>query len=82
MWLQTVELKGCRFSRTKTDYMRRDFGTLDMGREMLVWRVRYCPRRISLDVWNLYMLPRDGDINETMRMRDGYINEDVSRRIK
>jgi hypothetical protein len=53
-----------------------------MGREMLVWWVRYCPRRISLDVWNLYMLPRDGDINETMRMRDGYIDEDVSRRIK
>lgn len=25
-----------------------------------------------------FMLLRDGDINETTRMRDGYINEDVS----
>jgi len=38
--------------------MRCDFGTLDMRREMLVWRLRYCPRRISFDVLE-FMLLRD-----------------------
>ena len=61
--------------------MRCDFGTLDMRREMLVLRVRYCPTRISFDVLELMPL-RDGDINETMKIRDEDIDEDVSHRIK
>jgi len=61
--------------------MRCDFGILDMMRELLVWRVRYCPRRISFDVLE-FMLLRDGDINETMKIRDEDIDEDVSHRIK
>jgi len=61
--------------------MRCDFGTLDMRREMLVLRVRYCPTRISFDVLE-FMLLRDGDINQTTKIRDEDIDEDVSHRIK
>lgn len=61
--------------------MRCDFGTLDMRREMLVLEGQLLSKK---DIFRYleFMLLRDGDINETMRMRDGYIYEDVNHRIK
>jgi hypothetical protein len=37
-------LKGFELGRTKTEYMRFDSALLDMRMEMLVWKVKYCPR--------------------------------------
>ena len=40
LWRETLESKGFRLSRTKTEYMRYDFGTTTRKEEILVWKVK------------------------------------------
>jgi hypothetical protein len=69
LWRQTLESKGFRLSRTKTEYMRCDFGaTHEEGDVSLEGQV--VPKRDTFRYLGS-MLQRDGDIDE-----------DVSHRIK
>jgi hypothetical protein len=70
LWRQTLESKGFRISRTKTEYMRCDFGTTisEEGDRSLGGQV--VPKKYTFRYLGS-MLQRDGDIDE-----------DVSHRIK
>jgi hypothetical protein len=74
LWRQTLESKGFRITRTKTEYMRCDFGTTisDDGDASLGGRV--VPNK---DIFNYFgsMLQRDGDIDEdvTHRIKAGWM---------
>ena len=69
LWRETLESKGFRLSRTKTEYMRCDFGTTTWEED------------ISLEG---QVVPRNDTFRylESMLQRDGDIDEDVSHRIK
>ena len=68
LWRQTLESKCFRLSRTKTEYMRCDFGATHEGDVSLEGQV--VPKRDTFRYLGS-MLQRDGDIDE-----------DVSHRIK
>ena len=69
LWRETLESKGFRLGRTKTEYMRCDFGTTTREEEDISLE-GVVPRKDTFQYLRL-MLQRDGDIDE-----------DVSHRIK
>ena len=70
LWQETLESKGFRLSRTKTDYMRCDFGTNTREEEDISFEGQVVvPRKAFRYLGS--MLQRGGDIDE-----------DVSHRIK
>ena len=70
LWRQTLESKGFRISRTKTEYMRCDFGTTISGDGDVSLGGQVVPKKDTFRYLGL-LLQRDGDIDE-----------DVSHRIK
>jgi hypothetical protein len=70
LWRKTLESKGFRLSRTKTEYMRCDFGTTTREEEDISLEGQVVPRKDTFRYLGS-MLQRDGDIDE-----------DVSHRIK
>ena len=70
LWLQTLEFKGFRVSRTKTKYMRRDFGNATHEEGDVSLEGQVVPKK---DIFRYLgsILQRDGDIDT-----------DVSHRIK
>ena len=50
LWRCTLESKGFRLSRTKTEYMMCDFSATIMRVEMLVSKGKWCPRRILFGI--------------------------------
>ena len=70
LWRETLESKGFRLSRTKTEYMRCDFGTTTREEEDVSLEGQVVPRKDTFRYLGS-MLQRDGDIDE-----------DVSHRIK
>ena len=70
LWWETLESKGFRLSRTKTEYMRCDFGTTIREEEDISLEDQVVPRKDTFRYLGS-MLQRDGDIDE-----------DVSQRIK
>src|ERR1041385_8213199 len=71
MWRQTVESKGFRLSRTKTEYMRCGFSTTNHVEE----------EEVSLEG---QVVPQKDTFQYlgSMLQKDGDIDEDVSHRIK
>jgi hypothetical protein len=70
LWRQTLESKGFRISRTKTEYMRCDFGTTISEDGDVSLGGPVVPKKDTFRYLGS-MLQRDGDIDE-----------DVSHRIK
>ncbi len=70
LWRQTLESKGFRISRTKTEYMRCDFGTTISEDGDVSLGGQVVPKKDTFRYLGS-MLQRDGDIDE-----------DVSHRIK
>ena len=70
LWRKTLESKDFRLSRTKTEYMRCDFGTNTLEEEDISLEGQVVPRKDTFRYLGS-MLQRDGDIDE-----------DVSHRIK
>jgi hypothetical protein len=70
LWCQTLESKGFRISRTKTEYMRCDFGTTISEDGDISLGGQVVPKKDTFRYLGS-MLQRDGDIDE-----------DVSHRIK
>ena len=70
LWRETLESKGFRLSRTKTEYMRCDFGTTTREEEDVSLEGQVVPRKDTFR----YL--------ESMLQKDGDIDEDVSHRIK
>ena len=70
LWRETLESKGFRLSRTKTEYMRCDFGTTIREEEDISLEGQVVPRKDTFRYLGS-MLQRDVDIDE-----------DVSHRIK
>ncbi|XP_066367886.1 uncharacterized protein [Miscanthus floridulus] len=70
LWRETLESKGFRLSRTKTEYMRCDFGTTTREEEDVSLEGQVVPRKDTFRYLGS-MLQRDGDIDK-----------DVSHRIK
>ena len=70
MWWETLELKGFRLNRTKTEYMRCDFGMTTYEEGYISLESQVVPRKDTFRYLGS-MLQRDGDIDE-----------DVSHRIK
>ena len=70
LWRETLESKGFTLSRTKTEYMRCDFGTTIREEEDISLKGQVVPRKDTFRYLGS-MLQRDGDIDE-----------DVSHRIK
>ena len=73
LWRETLESKGFRgfrLSRTKTEYMRCDFGTITREEEDISLKGQVVPRKDTFRYLGS-MLQKDGDIDE-----------DVSHRIK
>ena len=70
LWRETLESKGFRLSRTKTEYMRCDFGTTTREEEDVSLKGQVVHRKDTFRyLWSV--LQRDRDIDE-----------DVSHRIK
>ena len=70
LWRETLESKGFRLSRTKSEYMRCDFDTTTREEEDINLEGQVVPRKDTFQYLGS-MLQRDGDIDE-----------DVSHRIK
>ena len=70
LWRETLESKDFRLSRTKTEYMRCDFGTTAREKEDINLEGQVVPRKDTFQYLGS-MLQRDGDIDE-----------DVSHKIK
>ena len=70
LWRQTLESKGFRLSRTKTEYMRCDFGGVVHEKEDVSLEGQVVPKKDTFR----YL--------RSMLQRDGYIDADVSHRIK
>jgi hypothetical protein len=70
LWRQTLESKGFRISRTKTEYLRCDFGTTISEDGDVSLGSQVVPKKNTFRYLGS-MLQRDGDIDE-----------DVSHRIK
>ena len=51
LWLQILESKGFRISKTKTEYMRCDFGTARQEAGDVSLEIK-CPRRILFVTWD------------------------------
>ena len=66
LWQQTLESKGFRLNRTKTEYMRCDFGATHEGDVSLEGQV--VPKRDTFRYLGS-MLQRDGDIDEYVSHR-------------
>ena len=65
LWWETLESKGFRFSRTKTEYMRCDFGTTTREEEDISLEHQVVPRKDTFRYLGS-MLQRDGDIDEEL----------------
>jgi hypothetical protein len=50
LWRHTLESKGFKLSRTKTEYMRCDFSATRQGRETLASMGKWWPRRILFSI--------------------------------
>ena len=70
LWRETLESKDFRLSRTKTEYMRCDFGTTPREEEDISLEGQVVSRKNTFR----YL--------ESMLQRNGDIDEDVSHRIK
>ena len=70
LWRETLESKCFRLSRTKTEYMRCDFGTTTREEEDVSLEGQIVPKK---DIFRYF---------RSMLQRDGDIDEDVSHRIK
>ena len=73
LWRETLESKGFRLSRTKTKYMRCDFGTTTRDEEDISLEGQVVPRKDTFQY--LGSLQRDGDIDEDVshRIKAGWI---------
>jgi hypothetical protein len=67
LWRQTLESKGFRISRTKTEYMRCDFGTTISENGDVSLGGQVVPKDTFLYLGS--MLHRDGDIDEDVSHR-------------
>jgi hypothetical protein len=67
LWQETLESKGFRLSRTKTEYMRCDFDTTH-GEGDISLEGQVVPRKDIFRYIGL-MLQRDGDIDEDVNYR-------------
>ena len=63
LWRETLESKGFRPSRTKTEYMRYDFGTNTREEKDISLEGQVVPRNDTFRYLGS-MLQRDGDIDE------------------
>ena len=70
LWRETLESKGFRLSRTKTEYMRYYFSTTTREEKNISLEGQVVPRKDTFR----YLGP--------MLQRDGDIDEDVSNRIE
>ena len=70
VWRETLEFKGFRLNKTKTEYIKCDFGTTTQEEEDISLEGQVVPRKDSFRYLGS-MLQRDGDTDE-----------DVSHRIK
>ena len=74
LWRETLEFKGFGLSRTKTKYMRCDFGTSTREEEDISLEGQVVTRK---DIFRYLgsMLHRDGDIDEdvTHRIKAGWM---------
>ena len=70
LWRETLESKGFRLSRTKTEYMRCDFGTTNRKEEDVSLEGQVVPRNDTFRYLG------------SMLQRDRNIDDDVSHRIK
>jgi hypothetical protein len=76
---QTLESKGFRISRTKTEYMRSDFGTTISKDGDVSLEGQVVPKK---DTFRYLLLKKDTfRYLRSMLQRDGDIDEDVSHRI-
>ena len=65
LWRETLESKGFRLSRTKTKYMRCDFGTTTQEEEDVSLEGQVVPMKDTFRYLGS-MLQRDGDIDEVL----------------
>jgi hypothetical protein len=74
LWRQTFESKGFRVSRTKTEYMRCDFGTTAQEEGNVSLEGQVVPRKNTFRYLGS-MLQRDGDIDVDVshRIKAGWI---------
>jgi hypothetical protein len=63
LWRQTLESKGLRLSRTKTEYMRWGFSTTTREEEKVSLDGQVVPRKDTFRYLGS-MLQKDGDIDE------------------
>ena len=74
LWRETLESKGFRLSRTKTEYMRYDFGGAAQEEGDVSLEGQVAPKK---DIFQYLgsMLYRDGDIdtNVSYRIKAGWI---------
>ena len=63
--METLESKGFRLSRTKTEYMRCDFGITTREEEDISLEGQVVPRKDTFRYLGS-MLQRDGDIDEVL----------------
>ena len=68
LWRETLKSKGFRLSRTKSDYMRCDFGTTNREEENISLECQVVPRKDTIRYLGS-MLQRDGDIDEDVLHR-------------
>ena len=74
LWRQTLESKGFRLSRTKTEYMRYDFGGVVQEEGDVSLEGQVVPKKDIFRYLGL-MLQRDGDIDADVshRIKAGWI---------
>ena len=74
LWLQTLESKGFRLSRTKTEYMRCDFGGAAQEEGDVSLEGQLVPKKDTFRYLGS-MLQRDGDIDADVnhRIKAGWI---------
>jgi hypothetical protein len=68
LWRQTLESKGFRLSRTKTEYMRCGFSTTTRKEEEVSLDGQVVPRKDTFRYLGS-MLQKDGDIDEDVNHR-------------
>jgi hypothetical protein len=68
LWRQTLESKGFRLSRTKTEYMRCGFSTTTREEEEVSLDGQVVPRKDTFRCLGS-MLKKDGDIDEDVNHR-------------
>ena len=65
LWRETLKSKGFRLSRTKSDYMRCDFGTTNREEENISLECQVVPRKDTIRYLGS-MLQRGDDIDKNV----------------